>query len=163
MKIMMFWNVTPCSLEGKNSCSWAICYLGLQESKLRTHKKNLLTVELNSRIPRLNVSRTPKMLHNCHVSVAFWWLNTSMACFFFNLHIGGGGGIRTGSTRHLCHLWPVTPDPGEWEVGEFCLIKICRRNRSTRRKHAPAPIFRHKSHMSRTGREPEPPRWEASE
>jgi hypothetical protein len=42
-------------------------------------------------------------------------------------------------------------------------MKIDRGNRSTRRKPAPAPLFPSKSHMTRLGFEPGPPRWEASD
>jgi hypothetical protein len=35
--------------------------------------------------------------------------------------------------------WPIVPAPGDCEDGEFGGMKICRGNRSTRRKPAPAP------------------------
>jgi hypothetical protein len=51
-----------------------------------------------------------------------------------------GGGVQTGSTRHVGHFWPILPDPGDCEDGEFGGMQIGRGNRSTRRKLAPAPL-----------------------
>jgi hypothetical protein len=58
---------------------------------------------------------------------------------FFLIHIMDGG-VQTGSTRHVGHFWPVVPAPGDCEDGEFCGMKICRGNRSTQRKPAPASL-----------------------
>jgi hypothetical protein len=49
-----------------------------------------------------------------------------------------GGGVHTGSTRHVGHFWPIVPDPGDCEDGEFGGIKIVMGNRSPRRKSASA-------------------------
>jgi hypothetical protein len=57
---------------------------------------------------------------------------------FFISH--SGGGVQTGSTRHVGHFCPLVPAPGYCEDGEFGGIKIGRGNRSTRRKPAPAPL-----------------------
>jgi hypothetical protein len=54
--------------------------------------------------------------------------------------VGGGGGVQTGSIRHVGHFWPIVSDPGECEDEEFGGMKIGKRNRSTRRKAAPAPL-----------------------
>jgi hypothetical protein len=54
--------------------------------------------------------------------------------FLFNSHSGAGGGVQTGSTRHVAHFWPIVPAPGDCEDGEFGGIKIGRGNRSTRKK-----------------------------
>jgi hypothetical protein len=51
-----------------------------------------------------------------------------------------GGGVQTGSNRHVGHFWPIVPAPGNCEDGEFGGMKISRRNRSTRRKPALAPL-----------------------
>jgi hypothetical protein len=51
-----------------------------------------------------------------------------------------GGGVKTGSIRHVGHFWPIIPAPGDGEDGEFGGIKIGRGNRSTRRKPAPAQL-----------------------
>jgi hypothetical protein len=52
---------------------------------------------------------------------------------------------------------------GESDCGEIGGMKIGRRNRSTRRKPAQRNFVHHKSHMTRPGFEPWPPRWEASD
>jgi hypothetical protein len=54
--------------------------------------------------------------------------------------VGGGGGVQTGSTRHVCNFWPIVLAPVDCEDEEFGGIKIGRGNRSTRRKRAPAPL-----------------------
>jgi hypothetical protein len=58
--------------------------------------------------------------------------------FFFNSH--SGGGVHTGSTRHVSHFWPIVHAPGDCENGEFGRMKIGWGNRSTRRKSAPEPL-----------------------
>jgi hypothetical protein len=60
--------------------------------------------------------------------------------FFFNSHSGGGVGVHTGSTRHVGHVWPIVPTPGDCEVGEFGGMKIGRGIQNTPRKLAPAPL-----------------------
>jgi hypothetical protein len=62
----------------------------------------------------------------------------------------GGGGVQTGSTRHVDHFWPIVPAPRDCEDGEFGGITIGRGD-----------FFHHKSHLPEPGREPGPPRWEA--
>jgi hypothetical protein len=37
-----------------------------------------------------------------------------------------GGGVQTGSTRHVGHFWPIVPAPGECEDGEFGGMNIGR-------------------------------------
>jgi hypothetical protein len=60
--------------------------------------------------------------------------------------------------------WPIVPASGDYEDGEFGGMKIGRGNRSTRRKPGPEPLCPpHKSHLTRPGLEPGPPRWEASD
>jgi hypothetical protein len=49
------------------------------------------------------------------------------------------------------------------DYGAIGGMKIGRENQSTGRKPAPAPLVHHKSHMTRTGIESRPPRWEASD
>jgi hypothetical protein len=51
-----------------------------------------------------------------------------------------GGGVHTGSTRHVGHFWPIIPAPGVCEDGEFGGMKIGRVNKSTRRKPTPEPL-----------------------
>jgi hypothetical protein len=45
------------------------------------------------------------------------------------------GPLGTSSTE-----WPIVPTPGDYDDGEFGVIKIGRGNRSTRRKLVPAPL-----------------------
>jgi hypothetical protein len=53
---------------------------------------------------------------------------------------------------------------GEGDCGEIGEMKIGRGNRGTQRKSASAPLLSiTKSHMTRPGFEPGPPRWEASD
>jgi hypothetical protein len=51
-----------------------------------------------------------------------------------------GVGVHTGSIRHVNHLWPVVPAPGECEDGEFGGMNIGRGKRNIRRKPALAPL-----------------------
>jgi hypothetical protein len=51
-----------------------------------------------------------------------------------------GGGVQTGSTRHVGHFWPIVHSPCDCEDGEFGGMKIVRGNQSTRRKPAPEPL-----------------------
>jgi hypothetical protein len=52
-----------------------------------------------------------------------------------------GGGVQSGSTRHVGYFWPIVHVPGDGEDGEFGGMKIGRGNRSTRLKPAPAPLY----------------------
>jgi hypothetical protein len=63
------------------------------------------------------------------------------------------GPLGTAATNRP--IVPATGDDGE--IGGI----IGRGNRSTRRKPAPVPLVHHKPHIL-PGREPGPPRWEAS-
>jgi hypothetical protein len=60
------------------------------------------------------------------------------------------------AAQHVRHVWPIVRASGDCEDGEFGAIKIGTRNRSTRRKSAPAPLCHHKFHLTRPGREPGP-------
>jgi hypothetical protein len=53
--------------------------------------------------------------------------------------------------------WPIVPDPGDYDYGEFGGMKIGRGNLPQRH------FVQHKSHLTRPGLEPGPPRWEASD
>jgi hypothetical protein len=53
-----------------------------------------------------------------------------------------GGGVHTGSTRHCGHSWPIVSAPGDCNDGEFGgMNDFGRGSRSTRRKHAPTPLY----------------------
>jgi hypothetical protein len=71
--------------------------------------------------------------------------------------VGGGiqGPLGTTATNR-----PIVSAPGDYDDEEIGGM-IGRGNRSTRRKPAQVPLFHHKPHML-PGREPGPPRWEAS-
>jgi hypothetical protein len=62
-----------------------------------------------------------------------------------------GGGVQLGPLVTAATNRPIVPAPGDYDEGEIG-GKIGRGNRTTRRKPAPVP-----------GREPGPPRWEASD
>jgi hypothetical protein len=58
--------------------------------------------------------------------------------------------------------WPIVPAPGDYDDGEFGIMKIGRGNRSTRRKPAPATLCPPQIPLVRPELEPGPPRWETS-
>jgi hypothetical protein len=60
--------------------------------------------------------------------------------YFLLIRILGRGGVQTGFTQYVGHVWPNVPAPGDCEDGEFGWMKIGRGNRSTRREPAPAPL-----------------------
>jgi hypothetical protein len=59
--------------------------------------------------------------------------------------------------------WPIIPAPGECDDREFGGINFGWENRSTRRKPAPAPLCPPQIPLARTGLEPGPPQWVASD
>jgi hypothetical protein len=60
---------------------------------------------------------------------------------------------------HCGHSWPIVPASDD--SGEADGMYIGRGNRSSRRKPVPAPLLSiTKSHMTRPGFEPWPPRWD---
>jgi hypothetical protein len=73
-----------------------------------------------------------------------------------------------GGAVQLCPLGtaatnrPTVPAPGDSDDGEIGGMMIGRGNRSTRRKPAPVPLRPPQPHTL-PGREPGPPRWEASD
>jgi hypothetical protein len=81
------------------------------------------------------------------------------SCFvFFNSGLWG--------CLYCGHPWPIVPASGDSEddCKEADGMYIDRGNRSFRRKPAPAPFLSiTKSHMTRPGFEPGPPRWEAGD
>jgi hypothetical protein len=72
-----------------------------------------------------------------------------------------GSGAELGSLGWSATNFSVVPASGDYEDGEIGGMTIGRRNRSTWRKLAPAPLLSiTKFHMTRPGFEPGPPRWE---
>jgi hypothetical protein len=88
----------------------------------------------------------------------------SQSLFFYFLFEYWGVRVHTGSTRHCGHSWPIVPAPGDCEDGEVGGMNgFGRENRSTVRKPAPTPLYPPQITLARPGREPGPPRWEASD
>jgi hypothetical protein len=87
----------------------------------------------------------------------------------FKLHINifliriVGGGVQLGPLGTSAINWSIVLAPGDYDDGEFGGMMIDRGNRSTRRKTAPAPLCLPQIAHDVTGREPGPPRWEASD
>ena len=51
-----------------------------------------------------------------------------------------GGGVQLDPLGTAATDWPIVPAPGDYDDGEFGVMKIGRGNRSTRRNPAPAPL-----------------------
>jgi hypothetical protein len=64
-------------------------------------------------------------------------METSSTSFFNSF---SGGGVQLGPLGTAAADWPIVPAPGDYDDGEFGGMKFGRRNRSTRRKPAPAPL-----------------------
>jgi hypothetical protein len=58
--------------------------------------------------------------------------------------------------------WPIVLAPGDYDDGEIGGM-IGRGDRTTRRKPAPVPLGPPQTPHALLGREPGPPRWEASD
>jgi hypothetical protein len=59
--------------------------------------------------------------------------------------------------------WPIVPAQGDYDDGEFGGMKIGRGNK-VHGENLPQRHFVHyKSHLTRPGLEPGPPRWKASD
>jgi hypothetical protein len=59
--------------------------------------------------------------------------------------------------------WPIVPAPGDYDDGEFGGLKIARETEVLGEKLPQRYFAHHKSHLTRPGFEPGPPRWEASD
>jgi hypothetical protein len=87
----------------------------------------------------------------------------SRLCLNFSLIRIVGVGVQLGPLGTLASNWPIVPAPGDYEAGEFDGRMIGRGNRSTWRKPVPLPLYPLEISHDLTGREPGPPRWEASD
>jgi hypothetical protein len=74
-----------------------------------------------------------------------------------------GGGVQLGPLGTAATNRPIVPTPGDYDDGEIGGMMIGKGNRSTRRKPAPVPLYPPQTPHALPGREPEPPRWEASD
>jgi hypothetical protein len=74
-----------------------------------------------------------------------------------------GGEVQLGPLGTAATNWPIVPAPGDYEDGEFGGMMIGRENRSTRRKSTSVPLCPQQIPHYLTGREPGPPKWEASD
>jgi hypothetical protein len=74
-----------------------------------------------------------------------------------------GGGIQLGPLGITATGRPIVPAPGDYDDGEIGGMMIGRGNRSTRRKPTPVPLYPPRTPHTLPGREPGPPRWEASD
>jgi hypothetical protein len=74
-----------------------------------------------------------------------------------------GGGIKLGPLGTAATNRPIVPAPGGYEDEEFGGIMIGRGNRSTWGEPAPVPLCPPQTPHVLPGREPGPPRWEASD
>jgi hypothetical protein len=105
-----------------------------------------------------------KMFFPCGSTDHFWALVASMklSVSFQLLGLGQSAGLLgrvISSSQGLC-----VSAPGDCEDGEVGGMNgFGRGNRSTRRKPAPTPLSPQQIPLARPGREPGPPRWEASD
>jgi hypothetical protein len=74
-----------------------------------------------------------------------------------------GGGVQLDPLGTTATSRPIVPAPGDYDDGEIGGLMIGRGNRSTRRKPAPVPLCPPQNPHALPGREPGPPRWEASD
>jgi hypothetical protein len=83
-----------------------------------------------------------------------------LCSFFFNFEQWGG--VQLGPLSTLATNWSIVPAPGDYEDGDFGEMMIGKGNRSTQRKPAPVPLCSPHIPHDLSGREPGPPRWDAS-
>jgi hypothetical protein len=74
-----------------------------------------------------------------------------------------GSGIQLGPLGTAATNRPIVPAPSDYDDGETGGMMIGRVNRRTRRKPAPVPLCPPQTLHAVPGREPGPPRWEASD
>jgi hypothetical protein len=76
--------------------------------------------------------------------------------------VRGGGGVQLSTLGTAATKRPIVPAPGDYDDVEIGGM-IDKRNRSTRRKLASVPLCPPQNAHALPGREPESPRWEASD
>jgi hypothetical protein len=74
-----------------------------------------------------------------------------------------GDGVQLGKLDTSATDWPIVPAPGDYENGELGEMMTGKGNRNTLRKPTPVPLRPPQLPHDLTGREPGPPRWEASD
>jgi hypothetical protein len=79
---------------------------------------------------------------------------------FLNLNWYSGG-VESRSTRHCGHQWPIVPAPGDYDDGEKLVEWLTGETEVLGENLPQCRFVHHKPHML-PGREPGPPRWEAS-
>jgi hypothetical protein len=74
-----------------------------------------------------------------------------------------GGGVQLGPLGTAATDWPIVLAPGDYDDGEFGGMKIGRETGILGENLSQRHFAHHKSHLTRPGIEPGPPRWEASD
>jgi hypothetical protein len=74
-----------------------------------------------------------------------------------------GGGVQLGPLGTAAINRPLVPNPADYDDGEIDGMMMGRGNRSTRRKPVQLSLCQSQTPHDVPGREPGPPRWEASD
>jgi hypothetical protein len=133
LKTTTFSVITPCSSEITRRFGGIYSFHLERRKEIRTKSKHFATF----------MCFLHGLLFHSECESDLFLLNVGLPLpkkyIFLNSH-SAGGGVQTGSTRHAGHFWPVVPAPDDCEDGEFCGMKIGRRDGSTLRKPAPATL-----------------------
>jgi hypothetical protein len=74
-----------------------------------------------------------------------------------------GGGVQLGPLGTTATNKPDVPTPGDYDDGQIGRMMIGKGNRNTRRKPTPVPLCPPQIPHALPGREPRPPRREATD